>query len=163
MKGSPLEGVGETKMAVLKTLAGLSLIVAIIGQVAQGRRVKVVKETVFEVEEDNFGRDSPKAVFSQLQQTVQSSTICKNIFGYQVCATGAQISGGFSVIITVQGQTVIKVDVTNPDPQPYCQEIPGYGKVCMQLYNVDLANLSACVKLSAMGHTVDLGCFHVSN
>lgn len=136
------------------------LIVAFIGQEAQCRVLKFVKGPVFEVEAGTYEVKSLKSLLAKFRQ--DPSTVCNDIYGYNVCATATKITGGFSVDITADGEDAVSIDVTTEYPDPQCIEIEDV-QVCAEVYNVDLKNLKGCAKVSAEGEEAEIGCFQASS
>ncbi|WAR07732.1 hypothetical protein MAR_017690 [Mya arenaria] len=91
----------------------------------------------------------------------------------KVCVQAGLVKLGFQLSVTVNGHTVYKKEVSIKNPPPFCvNKIPLLKDVtdfCIQIYDVDLAQKSACVKVSfkvKIGHfgqkiSLKVGCFKI--
>ncbi|XP_052810633.1 uncharacterized protein LOC128238594 isoform X2 [Mya arenaria] len=91
----------------------------------------------------------------------------------KVCVKAGLVKLGFQLSVTVNGHTVYKKEVSIRNPPPFCvNNIPFLKHVanfCIQIYDVDLAKKSACVKVSfkvKIGHfgkkiSLKVGCFKI--
>ncbi|WAR07730.1 hypothetical protein MAR_017688 [Mya arenaria] len=87
----------------------------------------------------------------------------------KVCVNAGLVKLGFQLSVTVNGHTVYRKVVSIRNPPPFCvNNVPFLKHVanfCIQIYNVDLAKKSACVKVTfkVFGKKISLkvGCFKI--
>jgi len=75
--------------------------------------------------------------------------------------------------VTVNGHTIYHKEISARNPPPFCvNKIPGLdhvANVCLEFYNIDIKNLSGCVKITfkvKIGHigkkiSLKIGCFKI--
>ncbi|KAL3884358.1 hypothetical protein ACJMK2_024504 [Sinanodonta woodiana] len=93
-------------------------------------------------------------------------TINTNILGIhvntQVCVTIEWLSTNMGIRVTIQvGSYRYVKEISVSNPPSLCYGIPGVKllKVCVQFYNINIANKSGCVRLKISFLSWNIGCF----
>ncbi|XP_052225131.1 uncharacterized protein LOC127840755 [Dreissena polymorpha] len=77
---------------------------------------------------------------------------CKRAKWFKVCVEASIVGLGFEVTVSLNGKTIYHKEISVRNPPPICfNRIPGLSKladVCLVVYDVDLVNKKACVKIT---------------